>query len=195
LLPCGIGSAIEPAIVGDLESIQHYVGGCIDAVRTELHDGTVIVGYCHDEGLLLGMETNWFASALFNQQLCGPVVLVSGTSPDGEYDGDNYDLPEQFYKYLTTKFTKRVAETYNETMIMSAGIALARRVGIIDAEEMLVLDEKLERASEGDDADFVAHMEDIARRCEAFGPPKESDTMENMISDIEKMLRETEGGK
>jgi hypothetical protein len=195
LLPCGIGSAIEPAIVGDLESIQHYVGGCIDAVRTELEDGTVIVGYCHDEGLLLGMETNWFASALFNQQLCGPVVLVSGTSPSGEYDGDNYDLPEQFYKYLTTKFTVRVAETYNETQIMSAGIALARRVGIVDAEEMAVLDEELERASTGDDDDFVAHMQDIAKRCETFGAPKESDTMESMISDIEKMLREAEGGK
>jgi hypothetical protein len=195
LLPCGIGSEIEPAIVGDLESIQHYVGGCIDAVRTELEDGTVIVGYCHDEGLLLGMETNWFASALFNQQLCGPVVLVSGTSPSGEYDGDNYDLPENFYKFLTTKFTKRVAETYNETMIMSAGIALARKVGLVDADEMADLDEELERASEGDDADFVAHMQDIAKRCEAFGAVKESDTMENMISDLEKMLREAEGGK
>lgn len=182
-------------MVGDLESIQHYVGGCIDAVRTELEDGTVIVGYCHDEGLLLGMETNWFASALFNQQLCGPVVLVSGTSPDGEYDGDNYDLPEQFYKYLTTKFTKRVAETYNETMIMSAGIALARKVGLVDAEEMKILDEQLERASEGDDADFVAHMQEIAKRCEAFGAVKENDTMEAMIADIEQMLREAEGGK
>ena len=194
MLPCGVGNEIEPAIIGDLESIQHYVGGCIDAVRTELEDGTVIVGYCHDEGLLLGMETNWFASALFNQQLCGPVVLVSGTSPDGEYDGDNYDLPEQFYKYLTTKFTKRVAETYNETMIMSAGIALAKRVGIINKEEMLVLDEELERASEGDDADFVAHMQDIAKRCEVFGPVKESDTMQSMFNDLEKML-EAEGGK
>jgi hypothetical protein len=194
LLPCGIGSEIEPALVGDLESIQHFVGGCIDAVRTELEDGTVIVGYCHDEGLLLGMETNWFASALFNQQLCGPVVLVSGTSPDGEYDGDNYDLPEQFYKYLTTKFTVRVAETYNETMIMSAGIALARRVGIVDADEMADLDEELERASQGDDDDFVAHMKDIAQRCEAFGPVKESDTMQSMFNDLEEML-EAEGGK
>lgn len=196
MLPCGIGSEIEPAIVGDLESIQHYVGGCIDAVRTELEDGTIIVGYCHDEGLLLGMDTNWFASALFNQQLCGPVVLVSGTSPDGEYDGENYDLPENFYKFLTTKFTKRVADTYNETMIMSAGLALARRVGILDDEEMLVLDEQLERASEGDDDDFVQHMKDIAKRCEAFGIVKESDTMESMIADMEKMLAdEAEGGK
>lgn len=196
MLPCGIGSEIEPAIVGDLESIQHYVGGCIDAVRTELEDGTVIVGYCHDEGLLLGMDTNWFASALFNQQLCGPVVLVSGTSPDGEYDGENYDLPENFYKFLTTKFTKRVADTYNETMIMSAGLALARRVGILDDAEMLVLDEQLERASEGDDDDFVQHMKDIAKRCEAFGIVKESDTMESMIADMEKMLAdEAEGGK
>ena len=196
MLPCGIGNEIEPAIVGDLESIQQYVGGCIDAVRTELEDGTVIVGYCHDEGLILNLETNWFASALFNQQLAGPVVLVSGTSPDGEYDGENYDLPENFYKFLTTKFTKRVADTYNETMIMTAGLALARRVGILDDEEMLVLDEQLERASQGDDADFVQHMQDLAKRCEAFGIVKESDTMDSMFADIEKMLAdEAEGGK
>ena len=196
MLPCGVGNEIEPAIVGDLESIQQYVGGCIDAVRTELEDGTVIVGYCHDEGLILNLETNWFASALFNQQLAGPVVLVSGTSPDGEYDGENYDLPENFYKFLTTKFTKRVADTYNETMIMTAGLALARRVGILDDEEMLVLDEQLDRASQGDDADFVQHMQDLAKRCEAFGIVKESDTMDSMFADIEKMLAdEAEGGK
>jgi len=196
LLPCGIGSEIEPAIVGDLESIQQYVGGCIDAVRTELEDGTVIVGYCHDEGLILNLETNWFASALFNRQLAGPVVLVSGTSPSGEYDGENYDLPENFYKFLTTNFTKRVADTYNETMIMSAGIALARQIGILDEEEMLVLDEELERASEGDDDDFVEHMKEIAKRCETFGPVKKGDTVKSMISDIEKMLAdEAEGGK
>lgn len=189
MLPCGVGNEIEPALVGDLESIQHYVGGCIDAVRTELEDGTVIVGYCHDEGLLLGMETNWFASALFSRQLAGPVVLVSGTSPTGEYDGDNYDLPEQFYKYLTTKFTKRVAETYNETMIMTAGLALAQQVGIMDDAEMRLLDEQLERASEGDDADFVAHMQEIAKRCNTFGAVKENDTMEVMIAELECMLQ------
>lgn len=196
LLPCGVGNEIEPAIVEGLESIQQYVGGCIDAVRTELEDGTVIVGYCHDEGLLLGMETNWFASALFNRQLAGPVVVVSGTSPNGEYDGDNYDLPENYYEYLTTDFTKRVADTYNETMIMTAGLALASHVGIVDDAEMRLLDEQLQRASEGDDADFIKHMTDIAKRCNTFGAVKKNDTMEAMIADIEKMLAdEAEGGK
>ena len=57
-----------------------------------------------------------------------------------------------------------------------------------------MLDEELERASEGDDADFVAHMQDIAKRCEVFGPVKESDTMQSMFNDLEKML-EAEGGK
>lgn len=189
MLPCGVGNEIEPAIIGDLESIQHYVGGCIDAVRTELEDGTVIVGYCHDEGLLLGMETNWFASALFNRQLAGPVVLVSGTSPSGEYDGENYDLPETYYEYLTTNFTKRVADTYNETMIMTAGLALAKRVGLVDDAEMLVLDEQLNRAAEGDDTDFLEHMQEIAERCNTFGAVKKNDTMEAMISELECMLQ------
>ena len=197
MLPCGVGNEIEPAIVGDLESIQHYVGGCIDAVRTELEDGTVIVGYCHDEGLLLGMETNWFASALFNRQLAGPVVVVSGTSPSGEYDGENYDLPETYYEYLTTNFTKRVADTYNETMIMTAGLALAKHVGLLDDAEMRLLDEQLGRAAEGDDDDFIKHMNEIAERCNAFGAVKEDDTMEAMIAEMEKMLQDEaeKGGK
>ena len=195
MLPSGVGNEIEPALVGAVESSQHYGGGCIDAVRTELEDGTVIVGYCHDEGLLLGMETNWFASALFNRQLAGPVVLVSGTSPSGEYDGENYDLPETYYEYLTTQFTKRVADTYNETMIMTAGLALAKHVGLLDDAEMLLLDEQLERASTGDDADFVKHMQEIAERCNAFGTVKENDTMEAMIAELECMLQnEAENG-
>jgi len=58
------------------------------------------------------------------------------------------------------------------------------------------LDEKLERASEGDDADFIKHMQEIAERCNAFGPVKESDTMEAMIAELECMLQnEAEGGK
>jgi hypothetical protein len=124
LLPCGVGNTIEPAIVDGLESLQQYVGGMIDAVRTELQDGTVIVGYVNDEGLMLNMETNWFASALFDRQIVGDVVLVSGTSPSGEYDGENYDLPENFFRFLSTKFTEHVAQTYNECVAMTLGLTL-----------------------------------------------------------------------
>jgi hypothetical protein len=144
----------------------------------------------------LNMDTNWFASALFNQQLCGPVVLVSGTSPTGEYDGDNYDLPEGFYDFLTTQFTRRVADTYNETMIMTAGLALAKHVGIVGDEEMEQLDAELSDAIDGDEEAFLRHMKAIAERCNSFGPVKENDTMEAMIADMEKMLQdEAEGGK
>ena len=141
MLPCGVGNEIEPAIVGDLESIQQYVGGCIDAVRTELEDGTVIVGYCHDEGLLLGMETNWFASALFNRQLAGPVVVVSGTSPSGEYDGENYDLPSAFYDYLCESFTKEVEKSVAFTQMLATAVGMAHRNNAItEAEYQLTID-------------------------------------------------------
>jgi len=139
LLPCGVGNDIEPAIVEGLESLQQYVGGMIDAVRTELEDGTVIVGYVNDEGLMLNMETNWFASALFNRQIVGDVVLVSGTSPSGEYDGENYDLPESFFQFLTTKFTEHVAETYNEATTATIVLGLAESFGLATKEELELL--------------------------------------------------------
>ena len=143
LLPCGVGNTIEPAIVEGLESLQQYVGGMIDAVRTELEDGTVIVGYVNDEGLMLNMETNWFASALFDRQIVGDVVLVSGTSPEGEYDGENYDLPENFFQFLTTKFTEHVTETYNEATTATIVLTLAQKFGLATEEELDLLVSKM----------------------------------------------------
>jgi hypothetical protein len=197
LLPCGVGNDIEPAIVEGLESLQQYVGGMIDAVRTELEDGTVIVGYVNDEGLMLNMETNWFASALFNRQIVGDVVLVSGTSPEGEYDGENYDLPESFFRFLSTKFTEHVAQTYNESMVMTLGINLAHRFGVIDDEEMRNLQQQIDDAVEGgDDAALKAHLLDISDRVTNFVTNYVSERhADDMISGLEELLKTEAEGK
>lgn len=165
LLPTGINTEIQPAIITDLKSIQAYVGGTIDAVRHQLPDNTVLVGYCHDEGLLLDMEINWFASALFMQELRGPVVLVSGTSPQGEYDGDNYDLPHEVYDYLTTQFTIHVANTYNDAMMMTVALAASVQEGIIDKSDVDRFSEAMERAAHtGDPSEFIAILDEFQQK-------------------------------
>lgn len=135
LLPSGINKEIEPVMVGEYTHIQSLVGGAFDCVTTKV-GGHVIVGYVHDEGLLIGLEQNWFASALFERNLVGPCVIVGGESPTGNYDGENYDLPENFFQFLTTKFTEHVAETYNEATTATIVLSLAQKFGIATEEEL-----------------------------------------------------------
>ena len=137
-MPCGIGVEIEPVMVGEYTDIQTMVGGAFDCVTAKVA-GNIIVGYVHDEGLLIGLEQNWFASALFGKNLVGPCVIVGGESPSGEYDGDNYDLPESFFQFLTTKFTEHVAETYNEATTATIVLGLAESFGLATKEELELL--------------------------------------------------------
>jgi hypothetical protein len=138
LMPSGIGVEIQPVLVGEYTHIQSLVGGAFDCVTTKV-GGNIIVGYVNDEGLLIGLEQNWFASALFGRNLVGPCVIVGGESPSGEYDGDNYDLPESFFQFLTTKFTEHVAETYNEATTATIVLSLAESFGLATKEELELL--------------------------------------------------------
>lgn len=71
--------------------LNEHVGGVFDVVR--LRD---VVGYVHDEGLLLGLPLNTRASLLFNMTLVGNCVLVGCLDSAGEYDGDDYDVPQHY---------------------------------------------------------------------------------------------------
>lgn len=165
LLPTGINTQIEPAIITDLKSIQDYVGGHIDAVRTEMPDGTIVVGYLHDEGLLIDLPVNWFASALFCRELRGPVVLVSGVSPTGVYDGENYDLPSNLYQFLTTTFTLHVANTYNEAMMMTAALAIGVQEGIFTQDDIRRFEDAMTDATEGgDDSEFRKVCDELSAK-------------------------------
>lgn len=193
LMPCGIGVQIEPVFIGELNHIQSLVGGCIDAVTRTMEDGTVIVGYCHDEGLILDLEQNWFASAFFEQDLRGPVVIVGGTSPSGEYDGENHDISDKFLSFLTGSFTKHVAETYNESVAITLGMQLARSFGIIDKAEMAQLQRQLRDVVENnaDDTELQEHIMDIAKRAKQF-VEDETVRRSNIADEVEDFLKNQE---
>lgn len=110
LIPADMSVAPSVVPVADHHDLQGYVGGIIDAVTNGFdpsdfghddEDPFTLVGYVHDEGLLIGLDTNDRASVLFERTLVGDVVVVSGTNPfDLEYDGYNYDVPEWFRERL-----------------------------------------------------------------------------------------------
>jgi hypothetical protein len=165
LMPSGIGVEIQPVLVGEYTHIQSLVGGAFDCVTTKV-GGHLIVGYVHDEGLLIGLEQNWFASALFGKNLVGPCVIVAGESPDGYCDGDNYDLPESFFQFLTTKFTEHVAETYNEATTATIVLSLAQSFGIATKEELDLLVSKMgeEMNSGGGTGEALQMLTDLTNK-------------------------------
>ena len=69
--------------------IHDIVGNWFDCVRS--HD---IVGYVDDEGLLRGLPLNPVATAIFGRILAGTCVVVGSLNPQGESDGEDYDVPE-----------------------------------------------------------------------------------------------------
>ena len=62
------------------DECRDHVGGWFTAVTDSL-GGSVWV---HDEGLLIGLEQNLFASAGTGQYLVGTAVFTGPTGPDGE---------------------------------------------------------------------------------------------------------------
>jgi hypothetical protein len=153
LLNAGVGASIDTVEITDLESIQNHVGGMIDAVRQPINDDIYVVGYVHDEGLILDLEMNWIASALFGREIRGSVVLVNGNNDVGEYDGYNHDLPNEFIEYMKTVFLARVATTYNESQIILALLQSAASDDIIEMEKLDELLEVLAEAVETGDRD------------------------------------------
>jgi hypothetical protein len=151
LLNAGIGATVDVITIGDLESIQSYVGGTIDAVRADVADNICAVGYVHDEGLILDLEMNWLASALFSQEIRGNVVLVNGYNKDNEYDGDNHDLPNVFIVYMKTSFIAKVANAYNESMMISAMLEYALEQELISKDGINELMDELGEAIQADD--------------------------------------------
>ena len=134
-LPCGMGATVRPVEINGIDDIQELVGGHFDAVRQEC-DGVMAVGYVHDEGLLLDMEPNYLASALFMREIRGNVVVVNGYNGDGEYDGESYDLPTEFVLFLATSFTEKVANAYNQATVTAMALSYCEDNNLASMEEL-----------------------------------------------------------
>ena len=147
LIPADMSVAPSVVPVTDHHDLQAYVGGLIDAVSNgfdpsdfghDEEDPFTLVGYVHDEGLLIGLSPNQRASVLMERDLVGDVVIVSGTNPDTlDYDGDNYDVPAWFRDRVmdgtlewVINNTDSIAETIAEAM------EFAHNEGVLNEDEM-----------------------------------------------------------
>ena len=141
VLPSGPQVEPEPMLIEPTHTeIQKVVGGHFDMVRVEVEneegDTCIVLGYVHDEGLIRNMEPNYLATALFRQELRGPCLLMSGLSPEGEYDGECYDLPSWVWEGLSTDLVQRTASTYNKSKLLQFGLACAVEERFCTAEEL-----------------------------------------------------------
>lgn len=150
-----------PIAVGDYRHINELVGGPFDAVRSDfdpqqfLATGEpiakeligedaqpfVAVGYVHDEGLLLELPVNIMASIVLQREIVGPCVLVSGSSPNGFYDGDNHDIPEWFANAVFQGGLLELAEElHDEATIQANAFHLAVLDGVFtEAQAMKIV--------------------------------------------------------
>lgn len=174
LLPCD-GSEPMPISVGNHTHINELVGGHFDAISFNFDpalfdlaeygldgaDGTpfVAVGYVHDEGILLDLPINPMASVVFQREICGPCVLVSGTSASGEYDGENHDIPEWFANAVFQGGLHDVSrQLMNQAEEASDAIVLALQDGLFTEEQVAKLFQMM-----------------------ASGDPKYNETIENAL--------------
>lgn len=160
----------EPILLSEqdsLQAIQERVGGLIDAVKTQAvnqdnDEQMVLVGYINDEGLLLKLPLNPLASLVFNRELVGDVVLVSGTNPEnGAYDGENYDLPMEFVRYLV-HLQPEVARSVEFSKGLSGAVAIAYRAGVITKEEIDYISDYATKAQQ--EGEVFARVDEMDER-------------------------------
>ena len=191
LIQAGVGGDVIPVDVNGYKEIQDKVGGLFDVVRQQVNDDIVAVGYVHDEGLLLDLDMNWVASALFMREIRGDVVVVNGYSPNGEYDGDDYDLPLAFIDYMKTTFLARVAEKYNESVMVTAILEQAIEMGIMtDAEVDEWLNELSRIGEERDRVGFDKLQDKLKEIITKIKEEESAQATDELIDEIYDFLKE-----
>jgi hypothetical protein len=154
LLPAGNGKFPDPIFVNDYEDIQREVGGVFTTVsmRGQVHDNDVnVIGFVPDDIVTADETTmNWFASALFGQEVYGPCVVAWALSPNGEYDGDIYDMPDFLSEYIFGEFTEFVVRAYGQATSMTRMFQGAVTAGIITDDELESLMQYIEALTNDD---------------------------------------------
>ena len=166
-----LGNGANTSLVDD---IQLFVGGTFDVVRMqavneETLDTFTLIGYVHDEGILLDMPMNVLASSLFGRELYGDVLVLSGTNPEnGDYDGDSYDLPMNFCEYIEKVLYPETCNAVAVSRGLAGAFMIAHRDGIVSDEERDYVTEvanlKAKQSLQGDFRDMPKRWQEIMER-------------------------------
>lgn len=186
LLPAGARVQPEEVLVDDYKNIQDIVGGCFDCIRYDGQglDGepVALCGYVHDEGLLLGMETNYLASLLFGQVVVGPCVVTYALSPNGVYDGDDYEMPADLIQFLTTDLLVATAATYNEAALMAVATEHMVNAGVLTQEDVDMMTNEMEACSMGRQEELSVEAEMIMLMVRTY--------LEDMQKELESKMKD-----
>lgn len=96
------------AIDKDYKNIQEIVGGTFDVA--DLPDIEDVFGFCNDEGLLIGLEPNFYRPA-WKDGIVGPTVFF-GAGDDGESVSLSREQVKKVTDYLTAHSVRDKAEFY-----------------------------------------------------------------------------------
>lgn len=202
LLPAGAKVQPEEVLVDNYENIQSIVGGTFDVVR---YDGSyddkpvALCGYVNDEGLLNGLEINYLATMLFKQQIVGPCLVTYALSPNGVYDGDDYDMPSELITFLTNDLLLATANAYNEAALMTFATERMVADGTLTEEDIDFMTSQMDDVVNGvipsldPDAEMMVLMvRDYLERLE----DKMKDRVMDAVKDVVKeMMEEDNDGK
>lgn len=160
-LPSGVGASPEPCFIDTYEDIQSHVGGVFDVVVSDCggQPDVQFVGYVHDEGLVLNMEMNYLATALFTQEIRGGVVVMWGLNENGYADGESYDIPEAMMAFLCSDLVEFAADTYNDAVFLDLFLGLAVHEGLAEADTVSNLKLSLYKAATLGDYDGLMAFE------------------------------------
>lgn len=136
VLPAGVGGSIKRVIIDDLDDLQKLVGGYIEPLTAQISDDLFITMLVNEDGHEKELEMNWIASALFMREIVGDVVLVRSADENGVLADDFMDLPTEFITWLETKHMPRVADAYNQTVMVGALFKFAVMENLITEEEV-----------------------------------------------------------
>ena len=112
--------AVELPDERSYEILRDLIGGTLDSVSNDKG----VVGYLHDEGLLIGLPINTVASLMFSRPLVGDVVLVGALDENGNYDGENHELPEGYFGEQYLAFLSQVSN--DQDLLTEIGNAIAQ---------------------------------------------------------------------
>jgi predicted urease superfamily metal-dependent hydrolase len=99
---------------------------------------------------------------VFNRELVGDVVLVNGTNPEnGDYDGENYDLPLDFINYIMHMHPE-VVRMLQFSKGLSSSVALAYRAGVVTKEELEYVMDYADKAQQN--GEFMAAVDSVPER-------------------------------
>jgi hypothetical protein len=136
VLPAGVGGQIKRVIIEDLNDLQKLVGGYIEPVTAQFAEDFFVTMLVNEEGIQQDLEMNWIASALFMREIVGDVVLVRAQDDNGVLADDFLDLPTEFIGWLEERHMPKVANAYNQTLMVSAMFRLAVQENLIREDEV-----------------------------------------------------------